>query len=570
MLRQCAKILGLTFVLMAYSHIAVAGAAGNMINLEEQLPPSSGGLVIDDLTYKGPALGRTNPAPAGVDPNAADPRAAVCNAFDQSNLDPERFIPSCSATSCPATYCVSMWETKCLAANCPSQCRDLKSCKPDDLKFDNSGDASLRDPPIPQPAPRRPGQPPAAADPAKPKPQTQAAGGTPAPTGNSQTDISSCQMAQQQAETCCNNPSAPECGGATAEVPPSRNDAAGLRAYCQRMREGGEASGNSNLSAAQICRQKYTSCQSTCNSMASSYHDGTASTLQGIANSCGNLQSRVATLANQSYSGYQAGGAGDVCSETTNANPMSMAQLPSFGGGGDQGGGPGTSALADACAEDPTGSGCADCSKNPGHASCKPNQISQGQGTSGFDTPRKDPTGTAGFNLPDGNDAYGDQQLANQFEPQSQSVQTIANNSGGAIPGGGGAAGGPAALGGGGKPRAPGAPGYTTDIDGGFRSGGGYSQAAGGGSGYGGEADQAGRRYAGIRADGSDASRGPASTGVDLRQYLPGGAKDPNRRLGGFANQSAQIHGKHVNMFQQISIRFQEKCRLGELYQCGG
>lgn len=153
--------------------------------------------------------------------------------------------------------------------------------------------------------------------------------------------------------------------------------------------------------------------------------------------------------------------------------------------------------------------------------------------------------------------SYGNGQGAN-----APTYKTIANNSGGGIPGAGGG-GQPASLGGSGKKGGGGAAasGSVTDIDEGMRSGG-YSQPVGGGGGGGG-IDTSGSEHFG--------ARGPASKGgLDLKAYLPGGARDPNARFGpgGLRPPGTEIHGKHVDMWARITQRMIEKCKIGELYGC--
>jgi hypothetical protein len=94
----------------------------------------------------------------------------------------------------------------------------------------------------------------------------------------------------------------------------------------------------------------------------------------------------------------------------------------------------------------------------------------------------------------------------------------------------------------------------------GERSGGGYVQPTGGGS----DDDGAGFRGGGGRG------RDPASTPVriDLKKYLPGGAMDPNRRLGGLGT-GKEIIGRFEDMWKHVSNRYIEKCRLGVLKDCG-
>ena len=90
--------------------------------------------------------------------------------------------------------------------------------------------------------------------------------------------------------------------------------------------------------------------------------------------------------------------------------------------------------------------------------------------------------------------------------------------------------------------------------------------------GYGAEGFRASQRTdVGYGNGGYGGGRVPATdeNGIDLRRFLPGGDKDPKRRgIAGLDLNSAQINGKFVNIWNRISDRMQEKCRLGELIGC--
>jgi hypothetical protein len=133
--------------------------------------------------------------------------------------------------------------------------------------------------------------------------------------------------------------------------------------------------------------------------------------------------------------------------------------------------------------------------------------------------------------------------------------RTVANNSGGQIPGTGGDSQG-AKIGG--RGGSPGSPGYSTDVLRGFQ---GASGTTTGGS------TETKNEEGGFTGYG----HAPASIdpGLDLRQYLPGGRRDPGTKLGGFRPFSTEINGPHVNVWNRITSRIQEKCRLGELIDCG-
>lgn len=367
-------------------------------------------------------------------------------------------------------------------------------------------------------------------------------------SGDPSQDVRTCQSLMQTAIRVCTDPSA------------SANDAVasagGLNNYCQQMRDAGYNNGVQNNSAASTCIQKYGSCMSTCNAMASTYANqpALAQTLQGNANTCRSLASKVSEMTAQSTNSLNAASGGINCDQMAQAAPQSAPSA-------DQ-----AQAAANAV-----------CSQNPNSVACQSaqvaaNQASQGQasaareqGTIGFETKTEAPVT---FALPDqsglpgtgfqGNGGAG----ANSEVP---TVKTIANNSGGGIPGGGGSQ--PASLGGGNSSGGaqPGSPGYTTDISQGLRSGGGYTQPSGSNqqadssSGFGG--------YGGGRVPSND---GSGYRNLDLKQYLPGGSRAPGgRTAAGMMGGANHIHGRFVDIWSRISERFQEKCRLGELLGCG-
>jgi hypothetical protein len=134
--------------------------------------------------------------------------------------------------------------------------------------------------------------------------------------------------------------------------------------------------------------------------------------------------------------------------------------------------------------------------------------------------------------------------------------RTVANNTGGQIPGSGGDSQG-AKLNNG-RGGSPGSPGYTTDVLQGFQGGGGGG--TGGGST---ETKDDGEGFKGY--GGRNVASEPQ---LDLRQYLPGGSRDPGVKLGGFRPFSVEINGPHVNVWSRITLRMLEKCRLGQLIDC--
>ncbi len=152
-------------------------------------------------------------------------------------------------------------------------------------------------------------------------------------------------------------------------------------------------------------------------------------------------------------------------------------------------------------------------------------------------------------------------ELPNEIQPgkAADPAQVSAvPNGGGAVPQG---AGNPGV--GANNVGAAGAAKARTDILQGERSGG-YSQMAadmkmdadgsGGFSGYG---------------SGSNTAASGYRVGMDLKQFLPGGTKDPARKLAGqgFAER-ADIQSAGVNIWERISDRFRNRCAQGLLRDC--
>jgi hypothetical protein len=267
-------------------------------------------------------------------------------------------------------------------------------------------------------------------------------------------------------------------------------------------------------------------------------------TCSGYASVVSQLGQQASQMMNTSSSGY-------------NCQNQAAAMPSSHGGMGDTGDSSASAA--------PT---TASCAANPALAGCQVPAASASQAsasTAAFQETQKS-TNSAGNNVADTSRAAANmmnpyQAVAAGQNAPAGAAMVVANNSGGAIPNNtsGGARLDPARKG---KPGGVTGSSSVADILGGVRSGGGYSQPAGrGGDDF---YDPGSRR----RGAGGPA-RGLASVpvGLDLKNYLPGGAMDPNRRLGGLAN-NREIAGRFEDMWKNISSRYNEKCRLGILADC--
>jgi hypothetical protein len=272
--------------------------------------------------------------------------------------------------------------------------------------------------------------------------------------------------------------------------------------------------------------------------------------MQANAQTCRGLSSKASELTAQSRNNLDAARAGQNCNQMTSAMPQNLG-----GVFGDSGG-------SDTPQADP-----AQCAQNPAMAGCQ-----QAQAEAAIPVPAD---GEAQFQNSTGSDpAFAMPEQTGLDQPafsgggitaaEPPKVNTIANNSGGGIPGSGGGSGGQAQLGGAPAARPGGGAGTTssTDIDEGFRSGGYAAAAAGlidlpsenGGGGYG-RGGSGGRAPAGLK-------------GLDLKQYLPGG-RLAAPQAGGLRTRSSEIHGPYTDIWDVVSRRYQEKCRLGELFDCG-
>ncbi len=354
-----------------------------------------------------------------------------------------------------------------------------------------------------------------------------------------------CGDAKTGAETCCKNPTT--CVNMPTAQAQSQSPSQGEshQVFCKRMQAAGFNSGSNNSNASETCQLRINECNNKC---------GTSN------DACNGLLSYVQALAQQSLNSFANSDWGRYCAQLTAAQPTPQSTAPGGGppGGGPPGGGGPTGGVGPTPAEQAMQKQIDAINNAP-------------QGTSAFKdtTPEK---GANGFNVGDNQVSPNTQMNAAKYASAEggSSIDkikgggqqgTVANNTGGQIPGGGGAGGG-AKLGGGRGTGSPGAPGYTTDVLQGFQGGGG-----GGGTG-GGSTDTNGEAGGGFSGYGGQREPANEGRGLDLRKYLPGGKLDPGSKMGGYKPFSLEINGRGANLWNKISDRFQEKCRLGELIDC--
>lgn len=392
----------------------------------------------------------------------------------------------------------------------------------------------------------------------------------------SNADLSTLESQKSQANRCCNNPLACSNQMSSSDQASLRQlmnnqngpGAGGLAEYCNQMKQLSSNSGNLNAGLASVCTSNQSACTSTAASLNAKYssllsncgncesrtlYQSTLSMVQQIQAECSQLQARATNLVNQGLGGANSDGYSQYCQQVSAANPNAMTPPNSNP----------NSALNNAndpmgCLANPTSPACNDCSKNPNTPACK--AIAQAQQRNGEAQFEADEKKNDDFNIGSLETDPGSGLPMNNTQPaQAAKINTIANNSGGAIPGAGTSGAAPQSAQASARPS-PGSPGYSTDILQGMHPGGYSAPVTGNDSG-----DSDSGRY-GARALAGDKDQN-GLLGVDLRQFLPGGSRDPKRLIGGIGRGSG-IHAKEEDIWRVISIKIDEKCRLGVLWRC--
>jgi hypothetical protein len=418
-------------------------------------------------------------------------------------------------------------------------------------------------------------------------PQSEASAGAQASN-----DLSLCESSFSAASRCCGSPTScvnempyqdqanfAQMNSLMNQSPP--RDSQGLNDYCQQMQELGGSSRSVNTSLAGVCNSKQMSCSMVCSQLADKYetllsncngcdsqyiYQNAYNSLSSRTTGCNQFQSRVNQIANQAWGANGSQGAGEACSRVASSNPQN-------GLGSNPVANAGTSAFAAnagsnsndpyGCAANPSSAACQSCAQNPNSAACRALNTKDSSGTAQFaagEGTNKKSDGS-GFDIPDTPSGGTERVLntPNEAQPGSRNG-TVANNSGGGIPGGDGVA--PAKLGGSPGGASPGSPGYSTDVLQGMQGASGYSQPV--------ESNSSGNSFfsnffGGGRKPANEVDN--AMLGLDLRQFLPGGSRDPKRRLAGFGVRS-EINAKEEDIWRIISTKMEEKCKLGVLIGC--
>lgn len=421
---------------------------------------------------------------------------------------------------------------------------------------------------------------------------------TPPPATNSgpQVNLDQCSQAFSEANECCNNPLACMGGGASAQDiasavaligaaasmgmgSMSADQKQSMQQACQIMQVVGTAAGAVNGGGAAICNQKKNSCLSACGQV----RDTIQGSRKAMSDYCGQLTDTLRAQVpecNQSASPEQesdlnyANTRMHAC-ETFSANVQAMGMQAAQSGSAASMGQL-CSQLASSMTETPANVGdldefdctdprnqydlrCRDCSdpKNKDNPVCKNTDLGDG-GDNQNSLGSTASLGSSGssFDVLDTGDGDASKQTPKFGDTgnQTASAKGVPSNGGGMPMGGSGGGG----LGGGGSGGGAGGGGYNTDVLRGLGGGSGYSGNPGGGyvsssggfSGYGGGGNARARRS------------------FDLKQFLPGGKKDPTRKIAG-GDIHADIGPSHVDIWGRLSNRVKEICKLNRLYDCG-
>lgn len=372
--------------------------------------------------------------------------------------------------------------------------------------------------------------------------------------------ISACDAAFAEASLCCGNPMACLVGGNDATVGNNVNAGIGLvmqggqmysgmqqqeadmngqpsTAMCDFMNTAGTAGAGINAASAAVCMQKKSACNRVCDGVSTGkcnqFNAAVAqSAIQGVS------MALAASIANQ---------CANLSAQSNGLQPSDIEFLPDC--------------------SDPANSSNPNCNgecSGPDAASnpfCKTGTGGTGNGGAGTSYAMHEASygdNNANYDSnPDLLDGVGMQENIG-FGAEGQSQANAIQGGGG---GGMGSGAGGANLGSDGKGKAQGG-GYNTNVLKGASGGGGYVGPSTGSVGV--SSNGGGfRGYGRARGSGGDDT-------IDLKQFLPGGKKDPRKRtVAALAGaKAAQIGRKETNIFQTMSVKYRQMCKLKRMWDC--
>lgn len=394
-----------------------------------------------------------------------------------------------------------------------------------------------------------------------------------------QADLDSCRDSGANAQRCCTRPQ--ECGAGGSQgsiVPPNTNDPEGIKRYCEQMKYAGLTGQSANSTAAGVCSSNHVACSLQCSRSKQKWERALSScsppncdpnkVQQAISifsqneRECRGLEEAESLLAQQSGASYSAAQQSQLCAQQaamdlSSLTPQNQSQKDPAG------------LDIDCSGENANRPECIDCSKFPNSPACGGGNLT-GSG-SDYSSSGWSSTDGTGISMSDfnvgGHEGLGQSPVFSSTAPQEAQGKAVPNGGGGGLPGSSPATAGMTGSGTEGGTGA--ASGYNTDILDGERSGGGFS--GGSGAADDGSVAGGGGGFSGYGGNSGDDKFQNKFTGLDLKQYLPGGSKDPSRNVA-----SAKANdGRHpeiapmgVSMFKKISERFEAMCKLKQLIGC--
>lgn len=372
-----------------------------------------------------------------------------------------------------------------------------------------------------------------------------------------------CENLSRQADNCCANPAS--CMSAAELAPLERLKEASIRAAGKKGRGDFRDNGQANVNAGAVCTRSFSTCVSECEADSQKFTNaGTTARFYQVINHCKGLKARAQALGAQAMESFTSSFEGQNVKGLSQAeddaeNPSQAAALAASRSA--------ARARLDAAKRDPekdilrktmpSGDPSAEASEDEWYAD-DPDSADEYKGPwyANYSNPAAGGAGGAGA-VAETRAAYQPGSIyrpsysaGSNFRPSSYSA-TAAYTGTSAYSGAAQAetdrAIQPASVNG----RRPSSTGRTTRSYGTMSVGGGTDGEV---------ADTA--------ADEEKKKLAEAAAKSPLRQYLPGGTKDPRMHTAALDTKAPVLHGKHVDLFNAISERFYEKCDQGELLDC--
>jgi hypothetical protein len=391
-------------------------------------------------------------------------------------------------------------------------------------------------------------------------------------------DLSSCQTASSSASSACDvnqNPPATTTPTQTSNAQDTSNQDQSMSALCGQMRSASTSDASAWSDLVQTCVTKKKICTDTCGAALTKWQaqqntcgdncdsiPNTISQLTSNNDTCIRLAQNAQTLADNMNNAVNNSGQSAACQQQASggASPASASNQNQQDQQNQQNNNTTQSASEDSAVNcnNPVNANSAKCKGDATTASAQ--DSSNDLNNAALSTPAS----AAGFNTADASSLRQNQGML--FPPLDGKMKTASadappGNSGGMTGGQGGGSGYPPpsrANAGGGQPgNSKAADVLKSDPRGGNGYTQGNSKAARGLA-----SEDNGKR---ARTASDDLNN---MKGLDLKDYLPGGAKDPTLRFVGLSLAHPDISPQRENIFERVSTRFMIHCKLQLLFDC--